>query len=270
MYATWGNFGRRRSGRMAGLRAAGAGAELSRPGGDVLRMRGAGEPSTPLARAGSACRWCCWPRRPPSSPAGHDLGRLHHRAHACSSASSRACRCSTPPRPEEGRLHAAVNLMLLTGVVVLVLNFRNSGQPRRRYGIAVTGTFVCTLAAGDRGVRRIRLGLAVVLGGSAAAAARHRVLTAMWLKIPQGGYVPQVSARHVRDDDHLARGGRALFARFARTAAAQSSSRGCRSRASTVVPGTAVFHDRQADYLPGPLLHNLSTTSAARARAVVT
>ncbi len=161
--------------------------------------------------------------------------------------------------------------MLLTGVVVLVLNFRNSGQPRRRYGIAVTGTFVCTLAAGDRGVRRIRLGLAVVLGVFAPLLLLDIVFfLANVLKIPQGGYVPLVlgAALFVMMTTWH-RGRELLFARFRQDGLPLRSfiARLPQSR-TTRVPGTAVFMSSQADYLPGALLHNLKHNKVLHERVL--
>ena len=46
---------------------------------------------------------------------------------------------------EEGQIYLPqVNFALLIGVLILVLTFRNSDSLAAAYGIAVTGTFVCT------------------------------------------------------------------------------------------------------------------------------
>ena len=49
---------------------------------------------------------------------------------------------------EEGQIYLPqVNAALLLGVLILVVSFRNSESLAAAYGIAVTGTFVCTHAA---------------------------------------------------------------------------------------------------------------------------
>jgi KUP system potassium uptake protein len=46
---------------------------------------------------------------------------------------------------EQGQIYMPqVNAMMLIGVVILVLEFKNSDSLAAAYGLAVTGTFVCT------------------------------------------------------------------------------------------------------------------------------
>ena len=54
---------------------------------------------------------------------------------------------------EEGQIYLPqVNAALLLGVMILVVSFRDSESLAAAYGIAVTGTFICTQLPGLRGV----------------------------------------------------------------------------------------------------------------------
>ena len=163
---------------------------------------------------------------------------------------------------EEGQIYMPqVNAALLIGVVILVLEFKNSESLAAAYGLAVTGTFLCTSClAFVVFKRKFGWSLPLVLA----------VFTPLWLldatfftstalKIPEGGYVPLIlgivtfvlmSTWH--------RGRELLFARFRQDSLPLKSyiARLPQSR-TTRVPGIAVFMTGQADFLPGALLHNL-------------
>jgi K+ transporter len=63
-----------------------------------------------------------------------------------------------------------INYALLAGVVILVLAFHDSDSLAAAYGIAVTGTFLCTsILAGHGAAAALRLADAQRRGGDGAA-----------------------------------------------------------------------------------------------------
>ena len=79
---------------------------------------------------------------------------------------------------EEGQIYLPqVNFALLAGVLILVLSFHTSDNLAAAYGIAVTGTFVCTSCLALLVFRRqFRWPAALVAAGLRAAAADRRGL----------------------------------------------------------------------------------------------
>ena len=174
---------------------------------------------------------------------------------------------------EEGQIYMPqVNTALLIGVVILVMEFKNSDSLAAAYGLAVTGTFLCTSClAFVVFQRKFGWSLPLVIA----------VFTPLWLldatffastalKIPEGGYVPLVlgivtfvlmSTWH--------RGRELLFARFRQDSLPLKSyiARLPQSR-TTRVPGIAVFMTGQADFLPGALLHNLKHNKVLHERVL--
>jgi KUP system potassium uptake protein len=163
---------------------------------------------------------------------------------------------------EEGQIYMPqVNMALLIGVIILVLEFKDSDSLAAAYGLAVTGTFLCTSILALIVFRRqfgwsARL-VAVVFGPLLALDLCYFIATA--LKIPDGGYVPVViGAVAFTLMFTWWRGRGLLFARFRQDSLPLKSfiARLPQSR-TTRVPGIAVFMTGTADYLPGALLHNL-------------
>ena len=113
---------------------------------------------------------------------------------------------------EEGQIYMPqVNTLLLIGVLILVMVFHTSDNLAAAYGIAVTGTFVCTSCLAMIVFRRaVRLGLAA--GGGrvrAAAVAGPAVLRVERAEDPAGRLCAAGAGRRVvRDDDDLASGAR--------------------------------------------------------------
>jgi len=163
---------------------------------------------------------------------------------------------------EAGQIYMPqVNAMLFIGVMLLVAGFRASENLAAAYGIAVTGTFVCTSI----------LGLVVApraLGWSKAKTAASFGLflvidlaffSSNLLKVPQGGWVPILIGLTLfalmtswrRGRDLLFEKWRADSLPLAAFLARLPKSRTIR------VPGTAVFMTGNPDYVPGALLHNL-------------
>ena len=174
---------------------------------------------------------------------------------------------------EEGQIYMPqVNILLLIGVVILVLEFRNSDSLAAAYGIAVTGTFVCTSILALIVFRR-EFGWAWPL--SAAVFGPLLMIDLLFfassvLKIPNGGYVPLVLGAAIfvmMTTWH--RGRELLFARFRQDGLPLKSfiARLPQSR-TTRVPGMAVFMTSQADFLPGALLHNLKHNKVLHERVL--
>ncbi|MBJ7251802.1 MAG: KUP/HAK/KT family potassium transporter, partial [Acetobacteraceae bacterium] len=96
---------------------------------------------------------------------------------------------------EEGQIYMPqVNFALLIGVLILVVTFRDSERLAAAYGIAVTGTFVCTSCLAMVVFRR-KFGwpLLAVLGVFLPLLALDLAFfLSNVLKIPEGGYVPLV------------------------------------------------------------------------------
>ncbi|MBY0332121.1 MAG: potassium transporter Kup [Acetobacteraceae bacterium] len=174
---------------------------------------------------------------------------------------------------EEGQIYLPqVNAAMLIGVVILVLEFRNSDSLAAAYGIAVTGTFVATSCLAIIVFHR-RFGWPLPL-----AAAVFGPLLALdlvffasnVLKVPQGGYVPLVLGLALMAlMTTWYRGRQLLFARFRQDSLPLKSYLARLPQSRTVrVPGIAVFMTSQADYLPGALLHNLKHNKVLHERVM--
>jgi KUP system potassium uptake protein len=174
---------------------------------------------------------------------------------------------------EEGQIYMPqVNLMLLVGVVILVLSFHTSDNLAAAYGIAVTGTFVCTSILAIVVFRR-HFGWA--WAASIGVFGPLLLLDLLFffsnvLKIPQGGYVPLVlGAALFAMMTTWHRGRELLFARFRQDGLPLKSFIARLPQSRTIrVPGTAVFMTSQADFLPGALLHNLKHNKVLHERVL--
>ncbi len=174
---------------------------------------------------------------------------------------------------EEGQIYMPqVNFALLVGVVILVLEFKTSENLAAAYGLAVTGTFLCTTVLALMVFRR-QFGwslpvLLLVFVPLLMLDLSYFVATA--LKIPEGGYVPVIigSATFIMMLTWY-RGRQLLFARFRQDGLPLKSflARLPQSR-TTRVPGIAVFMTGQADFLPGALLHNLKHNKVLHERVL--
>jgi len=174
---------------------------------------------------------------------------------------------------EKGQIYLPqVNFALLIGVVVLVLEFRNSDSLAAAYGIAVTGTFVCTSLLALLVFRR-RFGwpLPLVLLVFGPLLLLDLVFFASnILKIPYGGYVPLIlGAGLMLLMMTWYRGRQLLFARFRQDSLPLKSFLVRLPQSRTIrVPGIAVFMTGQADFLPGALLHNLKHNKVLHERVL--
>ncbi|MBR0681417.1 potassium transporter Kup [Roseomonas eburnea] len=174
---------------------------------------------------------------------------------------------------EEGQIYMPqINMMLLIGVVILVMAFHTSDNLAAAYGIAVTGTFVCTSLLAIIVFRR-QFGWAWPF--AIGVFGPLLVLDLLFfvsnvLKIPQGGYVPLVlGAGLFAMMTTWHRGRELLFARFRQDGLPLRSFIARLPHSRTLrVPGTAVFMTSQADFLPGALLHNLKHNKVLHERVL--
>ncbi|MDB5384161.1 MAG: potassium transporter Kup, partial [Rhodospirillales bacterium] len=154
-----------------------------------------------------------------------------------------------------------INALLLIGVLILVLAFHTSDNLAAAYGIAVTGTFVCTSCLALIVFRR-QFGWSLPLVTAIFVPLLLLDITffiANVLKIPEGGYVPLVLGGVLfLMMTTWQRGRQLLFARFRQDSLPLKSYIARLPQSRTVrVPGIAVFMTGQADYVPAALLHNL-------------
>jgi KUP system potassium uptake protein len=174
---------------------------------------------------------------------------------------------------EQGQIYMPqVNMMLLIGVVILVLEFKNSDSLAAAYGLAVTGTFVCTSCLALLVFRRVYNWPWVAVVGVFVPLLlldlAYFISTA--LKIPEGGYVPMLLGIATFILMLTWKQGRELlFQRFRQDSLPLKSflARLPQSR-TTRVPGIAVFMTGQADFVPGALLHNLKHNKVLHQRVM--
>ena len=174
---------------------------------------------------------------------------------------------------EEGQIYMPqVNWGLLIGVLILVLSFKTSDALAAAYGLAVTGTFLCTSALAFLVFRRQfgwPLPFVVLVFGPLFLLDAGYFLSNV-LKIPEGGYVPLViggALYLLMTTWH--RGRELLFARFRQDSLPLRSFLARLPQSRTIrVPGIAVFMTGQADYVPNALLHNLKHNKVLHERVL--
>jgi KUP system potassium uptake protein len=174
---------------------------------------------------------------------------------------------------EEGQIYMPqINYALLAGVVILVLAFHDSDSLAAAYGIAVTGTFLCTSILAGLVLRR-RFNWPVL--GVVAVMVPLFLLDLSFfisnvLKVPDGGWVPLVLGALLCVMMMTWRRGRTLlFDRFRQDSLPLKSFLARLPQSRTIrVPGIAVFMTGQADYLPNALLHNLKHNKVLHERVL--
>ncbi len=163
---------------------------------------------------------------------------------------------------EEGQIYVPqVNNALAVGVVLLVLAFKTSENLASAYGIAVTGTFLCTAILAMVVFRRqfhwSRLAAVAVFGGLFMVDIVF--FSANTVKIVEGGWVPLVLGLALTAMmTSWKRGRDLLLSRWKQSSMplAPFLARLPQSRIIRV-PGLAVFMTGNPDYVPTSLLHNL-------------
>ncbi len=174
---------------------------------------------------------------------------------------------------EEGQIYMPqINYALLAGVVILVMAFHTSDNLAAAYGIAVTGTFLCTSMLAGIVLRR-KFGWPML--GVVAVVVPLFLLDAAFfisnvLKVPDGGWVPLVLGGVLCIMMMTWRRGRdLLFDRFRQDSLPLKSFLARLPQSRTIrVPGIAVFMTGQADYLPNALLHNLKHNKVLHERVL--
>jgi KUP system potassium uptake protein len=163
---------------------------------------------------------------------------------------------------EEGQIYVPqVNSALAVGVVLLVLAFKTSDNLASAYGIAVTGTFLCTAVLAMVVFRRqfhwSRTAAILVFGGLFLVDAVF--FSANTVKIVEGGWVPLAfGLALIGMMTSWKRGRDLLLSRWKQSSMplAPFLARLPQSRIIRV-PGLAVFMTGNPDYVPTSLLHNL-------------
>jgi KUP system potassium uptake protein len=164
---------------------------------------------------------------------------------------------------EEGQIYVPrVNSALLIGVLALVMLFKTSDNLASAYGIAVTGTFLCTAVLAmvvfrrqfqwSRTVSVAVFGTLFLIDGVFFAANT--------LKVVEGGWVPLILGMAlIALMTSWKRGRDLLLARWRQDSMplAPFLARLPQSRSIIRVPGLAVFLTGNQDYVPTSLLHNL-------------
>jgi KUP system potassium uptake protein len=174
---------------------------------------------------------------------------------------------------EEGQIYLPqVNWALLVGVVILVLSFQSSDRLAAAYGIAVTGTFLCTSLLAAVVFRR-RFGwsrgtVLAVFGGYFLLDLVY--FGANLLKVPQGGWVPLVLGLALLAlMTSWKRGRDLLLDRWKQDSLPLASFLARLPQSRTVrVPGLAIFMTGNSDYVPGALLHNLKHNKVLHERVI--
>ena len=163
---------------------------------------------------------------------------------------------------EEGQIFVPqVNNMLMIGVLILVFSFKSSAALASAYGIAVTGTFICTCILATIVFRRQfgwpRWAAIAVWGGFFVIDSVF--FSANALKIVEGGWVPLAIGGVLMMAMTTWKQGRDLMQqRWKQDSLPLASFLARLPQSRTVrVPGMAVFLTSQPDYVPGALLHNL-------------
>jgi KUP system potassium uptake protein len=164
---------------------------------------------------------------------------------------------------EEGQIYVPqVNTALMIGVLALVVLFKTSDNLASAYGIAVTGTFLCTAMLAMVVFRRqfhwSRAASVAVFG--TLFMIDGVFFAANTLKVVEGGWVPLILGMMlIAAMTSWKRGRDLLLARWRQDSMpiAPFLARLPQSRSIIRVPGLAVFLTGNQDYVPTSLLHNL-------------
>jgi KUP system potassium uptake protein len=175
---------------------------------------------------------------------------------------------------EAGQIYLPqVNAALFVGAVILILSFRSSDALAAAYGIAVTGTFLCTCVLAGVVFRRVyrwsRTLVVLVFGFFFAV--DFAFFTSNLLKVPEGGWVPlTLGAVLILMMTSWRKGRDLLLERWQQDSLPLDSflRRLPQSRTIQRVPGLAVFLTNTPDYVPAALLHNLKHNKVLHERVL--
>lgn len=163
---------------------------------------------------------------------------------------------------EEGQIYVPqVNAALAIGVLVLALAFKSSDNLAAAYGIAVTGTFLCTCVLAMVVFRRqFRWSRPAAIGVFGFFFLIDLIFfSANALKVPEGGWVPLILGLALMGlMTSWKRGRDLLFARWRQDSLPLASFLARLPQSRTIrVPGMAVFLTGNPGFVPAALLHNL-------------
>ncbi len=166
-----------------------------------------------------------------------------------------------------------INNALMVAVVALVLGFQSSTALAAAYGIAVTGTMICTTVMAcvvARCVWRWHWSAVVVIGGGFAFV-DLLFFSANLLKIPEGGWFPLVAGAIVLLLMTTWKTGKELVARHQLDQSLPLDQFLARLHDKPIrrVPGTAVFLARNPAGVPTALLHNLKHNKVLHERVII-
>jgi KUP system potassium uptake protein len=174
---------------------------------------------------------------------------------------------------EEGQIYVPqINRALMVGVLLLVLSFRTSDSLATAYGIAVTGTFMCTCVLAMVVFRRIyhwsRFASVTVFGGFFMIDTVFFAANA--LKIPEGGWVPVLLGIVLMTLMTTWKTGRSLIlSRWRQDSLPLASFLARLPQSRTIrVPGIAIFLTANAEFVPACLLHNLKHNKVLHERVL--
>jgi KUP system potassium uptake protein len=174
---------------------------------------------------------------------------------------------------EEGQIYVPqVNTMLAIGVLILVLAFKTSDALASAYGIAVTGTFLCTCVLAMVVFRRQfrwSRGAAISVFGFFFLIDLV-FFSANTLKVLEGGWVPLVLGIALTAlMTSWKRGRDLLLARWKQDSLPLGPFLARLPQSRTVrVPGMAVFLTGNPGYVPTSLLHNLKHNKVLHERVL--
>ncbi len=173
----------------------------------------------------------------------------------------------------EGQIYVPqVNLFLAIGVLALVFAFRSSDSLASAYGIAVTGTFICTAVLAAIVYRRQfqwpRVAALGVFGFLFLIDLTF--FSANTLKVVEGGWVPLVLGLGLMAlMTSWKRGRDLLLARWRQDSLPIASFLARLPQSRTIrVPGLAIFLTGNPDYVPAALLHNLKHNKVLHERVL--
>jgi KUP system potassium uptake protein len=174
---------------------------------------------------------------------------------------------------EAGQIYVPqVNNILALGVLVLVLAFKTSDSLASAYGIAVTGTFLCTAVLAMVVFRRQfhwpRTTALCVFGFFFLIDATF--FSANTLKVVEGGWVPlAMGVALIAIMTTWKQGRDLLLARWQQDSMPLAPFLARLGQSRTIrVPGLAVFLTGQPDYVPTSLLHNLKHNKVLHERVM--
>ena len=174
---------------------------------------------------------------------------------------------------EEGQIYVPqVNAALMVGVVILVMAFKTSDNLAAAYGIAVTGTFICTAVLAMVVFRRqfhwSRLATVGVFGSFFIIDGLF--FSANTLKVVEGGWVPlALGAFLTAMMTSWKRGRDLMLARWQQDSMPLAPFLARLPQSRTVrVPGLAIFLTGNPDYVPTSLLHNLKHNKVLHERVL--